>query len=231
MTQAGGRPRPVAQARVKRILLLGFDASQVHVLRALGHTRPDLDVHIYSRQSEDLDPHRIPEGYYDAIAVAASEPADCLLADLLTVADAVPREQPLVLWAPQLPPALLPVLVQAGYTDILIATDQSLPDLHRSLVGPGKEPTPQAADTADPALLVLDALDRPAYANAQARALDRTALRSLLEHSSDQRWHSLGTSLADLAPVSEEPLDWNIQGRVCHPVSYTHLTLPTIYSV
>ena len=215
MKPAPGQRHPTTHPRVQRILLVGFDDAQVKVLRALGHNRPDLDIHIYSRRSEDMDPHRVPEGHYDAIAVAAPEPAQPLLAELLTVADAVPREQPLVLWAPQLPPELLPVLVQAGYTEILIASDQSLRDLHLHLVGPGNAPAARPADTAGPALLVLDARDRPAYANAQARTLDRTALRNLLERSSDQRWESLGASLADLAPVSEEPLDWNIQGRVC----------------
>ena len=215
MKPASGQLPAAAQPRAQRILLLGFDGSQVDTLRALGHTRPDLDIHIYSRRSEDLDPHRIPEGYYDAIAVAAPETADSLLVELLTVADAVPREQPLVLWAPRLPSDLLPVLVQAGYTDIHSASDQRLPELHRSLVGPRATPAPDPADTVGPALLVLDALDRPAYANARARAIDRTALRSLLEQSSDQRWENLGASLADLAPISEEPLDWIIQGRVC----------------
>lgn len=201
-------------ARTRRILLLGFDNGQVNTLRAFGHARPDLDIHIYSRRSEDLDSHRIPEGFYDSIAVSTTESTHDVLAELLTVADAVPHEQVLILWAPKIPSALLPVLIQAGYTDILSASDQGLVELHQSLLGLGPSTAARSACSAGPALLILDAHDRPAYANAAARALGRAELRKLLECSGDQRWESLGEGLADLAPVSEEPLDWNIQGRI-----------------
>lgn len=206
---------PASNHRVLRCLLLGFDVEAAQELRNLGDALSGMQVRIYSRNTEDLDPDMLPDGFYDCVAVATENHSETVMQDLLTLAEALPREKQLLLWAWPLAPENLPVLYQAGFSEVLVRSRDSLQDLATAMFGSSTGQLRPAYDNhgAEAPLVVLDAHDRPAYANAAARALDSAQLQQALQTASSQRWSYGAASLPGFCEVQGADQPWVIQGK------------------